>query len=146
MKPDITIKVERLNAEEYIDFLKRTDLGSQYPKERFLSRIERLVKNASISVIARNERNTVVGVIFGLTDFAYWLFLTDLGVDRAYARQGIGKRLMLAALEAAGGEKDIAVYLVANDGAVPFYEKLGMEHSTEVMEYNRIDWTDFTVE
>lgn len=31
----ITYKEERLSAEEYIDFLKRTDLGSQYPKERF---------------------------------------------------------------------------------------------------------------
>ena len=31
----MTIKEERLTAEEYIDFLKRTDLGSQYPKERF---------------------------------------------------------------------------------------------------------------
>ena len=29
------IREERLAAEEYIDFLKHTDLGSQYPKERF---------------------------------------------------------------------------------------------------------------
>ena len=31
-----TIKEERLTAEEYIDFLKRTDLGSQYPKPTFI--------------------------------------------------------------------------------------------------------------
>ena len=42
----IIIKEERLNGTEYIDFLKRTDLGSQYPKERFYERIEKLVKNA----------------------------------------------------------------------------------------------------
>lgn len=48
-------KEERLSAEEYIDFLKRTDLGSQYPKERFRKRIEKLVQNASISLAARNE-------------------------------------------------------------------------------------------
>lgn len=29
------INEERLSAREYIDFLKETDLGSQYPKERF---------------------------------------------------------------------------------------------------------------
>ena len=40
------IKSERLTAEEYIDFLKRTDLGSQYPKERFEERIPRLLANA----------------------------------------------------------------------------------------------------
>ena len=37
----MTIKEERLTAEEYIDFLKRTDLGSQYPKERFYDRIRK---------------------------------------------------------------------------------------------------------
>ena len=36
---EIIIKEERVTASEYIDFLKRTDLGSQYPKERFESRI-----------------------------------------------------------------------------------------------------------
>ena len=30
-KGNITIREERISAEEYIDFLKRTDLGSQYP-------------------------------------------------------------------------------------------------------------------
>ena len=29
----IQYKEERLEAEEYIEFLKRTDLGLQYPKE-----------------------------------------------------------------------------------------------------------------
>ena len=33
-----TIKEERLTAEEYIAFLKHTDLGFQYPKERFRER------------------------------------------------------------------------------------------------------------
>lgn len=51
----ITIGEERISAEEYIDFLKRTDLGSQYPKERFSERIAKLVKNMSISLVARNE-------------------------------------------------------------------------------------------
>ena len=51
----ITIGEERISAEEYIDFLKRTDLGSQYPKERFSERIAKLVKNVSISLVARNE-------------------------------------------------------------------------------------------
>ena len=142
---NITIREERISAEEYIEFLKRTDLGSQYPKERFAERISRLVKNVSVSLVARNEDGLAVGVLFGLTDFCYWLYVTDLGVDRAYERQGIGRRLMREALALAGGEKDIAVYLIANENAVPFYEKLGMERSTDVMQYNHIDWTEFTV-
>jgi len=142
----IIIKEERLNSAEYIDFLKRTDLGSQYPKERFYERIEKLVKNVSISLVARNETGLIVGVLFGLTDFCYWLYITDLGVDKNYERQGIGSRLMKKAHEIAGDEKDIAVYLIANDNAIPFYEKLGMKKADEVMKFNHIEWTEFTVE
>lgn len=145
-KEEITFREERVSAEEYIEFLKRTDLGSQYPKERFAERIPKLVKNVSISLVARNADGLVVGVLFGLTDFCYWLYITDLGVDRAYERRGIATKLMKKAHELAGGEKDIAVYLIANENAVPFYQKLGMKFSDDVMQYNHIDWTEWTVE
>ena len=141
----ITIKEERVSAEEYIGFLKRTDLGSQYPRERFEERIARLVKNVSISLVARNEAGLMVGVLFGLTDFCYWLYITDLGIDRDYERQGIATKLMKMAHDLAGGENDIAVYLIANENAVPFYEKLGMEKAEDVMQYNHIEWTEWTV-
>ena len=121
-------------------------MGSQYPKERFVERIAKLVESVSISLVARNERGTVLGALFGLTDFSYWLYVTDLGVDRAYTGQGIGRQLMKTAHEIAGGEKDIAVYLIANENAVGFYEKLGMSKSVDVMQYNKVEWTEFTVE
>ena len=146
MNENIQILEERISAEEYIDFLKRTDLGAQYPKERFDERIAKLVTTVSISLVARNENGVIVGVLFGLTDFAYWLYVTDLGVDRAYTGRGIGSRLMKTAHEIAGGEKDIAVYLIANENAIPFYEKLGMKKSVDVMQYNKIEWTEFVVE
>lgn len=143
---DYTISSEQLTPEEYIDFLKRTDLGSQYPKERFDERIARLVNTVSVSLTARNEDGLLIGVLFGLTDFAYWLYVTDLGVDRNYLHRGIGRQLMQTAHELAGGEKDIAVYLIANENAVPFYEKLGMKKADDVMKYSHVEWTDFTVE
>ena len=141
----VTINEERVSAAEYIDFLKRTDLGSQYPKERFEGRIAKLVQNVSISLVARNEENLMVGALFGLTDFCYWLYITDLGVDRNYERQGIATRMMKQAHQIAGGEKDIAVYLIANEDAVPFYKKLGMKKADDVMQYNHIEWTEWTV-
>ena len=146
MNQKVRILEERITAEEYIDFLKRTDLGSQYPKERFVDRIAKLVESVSISLVARNEYGTVVGALFGLTDFSYWLYVTDLGVDRAYTGQGIGRQLMKTAHEIAGGEKDIAVYLIANEHAIGFYEKLGMKKSSDVMQYNKVEWTEFVVE
>lgn len=146
MKEEILIKEERISAEEYIEFLKRTDLGSQYPKERFYERIPKLVNTVTISLVARNEEGFAVGVLFGLTDYCYWLYITDLGVDRNYERQGIATRLMKQAHELAGGEKDIAVYLIANEDAVPFYEKIGMKRAEDVMKYNHIEWTEWTIE
>ena len=141
-----TIKEERLTAEEYIEFLKHTDLGSQYPKERFRERIATLVKQASISLVARNDAGTIVGVCFGITDFAYWLFITDLGVVRECAGQGIGTALVRKLHELAGGEENIILYTCFNENAYGFYEKLGMHKPDDVVVLNQIEWTAFTVE
>ena len=141
-----TIKEERLTADEYIEFLKHTDLGSQYPKERFRERIGTLVNRASISLVARNEAGSIVGICFGITDFAYWLFITDLGVVRECAGQGIGTSLVRKLHELAGGEENIIMYTCFNENAYGFYEKLGMHKPDDVVVLNRIQWTDFTVE
>lgn len=141
-----TIKEERLTAEEYIEFLKHTDLGSQYPKERFHERIGILVNRASISLVARNEAGGIVGVCFGITDFAYWLFITDLGVVRECAGQGIGTALVRKLHEVAGGEENIIMYTCFNENAYGFYEKLGMHKPDDVVVLNKAEWTDFTVE
>ena len=142
---EFTIQAERLAAAEYIEFLKHTDLGSQYPRERFEARIEKLVGNASISLTARDSAGALSGVCFGITDFAYWLFITDLGVIRSCTGQGIGRALVEKALETAGGEKDIILYTCPHENAVPFYEKLGLEKTDDIMMYNKIEWTGFTV-
>lgn len=143
---EYTIKEERITAEEYIEFLKKTDLGSQYPKERFAERINTLVNRVSISLIARNEADEIIGVCFGITDFAYWLFITDLGVVRECVGQGIGTALVKKLHELAGGIENIIMYTCVNENAIPFYEKIGMRKPNDVMVYNRVEWTDFVVE
>ena len=141
-----TIREERLTAEEYIEFLKHTDLGCQYPKERFRERIGTLVNRASISLVAKNEAGAMVGVCFCITDFAYWLFITDLGVVRECAGQGVGTALVRKLHELAGGEENIIMYTCFNENAYGFYEKLGMHKPDDVVVLNKAEWTDFTVE
>ena len=143
---EYTINEERLTAEEYIEFLKNTDLGSQYPKENFNERIKTLVKKASISLVARDKNQGIIGVCFGITDFAYWLFMTDLGVVREHTGKGIGKALVKKLHELAGGEDNIIMYTCVNENAIPFYEKIGMAKADDVMVFNKINWTEFTVE
>ena len=141
-----TIKEERLTAEEYIEFLKHTDLGTQYPKARFRERIATLVERASISLVARDRDGRIVGICFGITDFAYWLFITDLGVVREHTGKGIGTALVKRLHELAGGEDEIIMYTCFNENAFSFYKKLGMTKPDDVVVLNRISWTEFTVE
>jgi predicted N-acetyltransferase YhbS len=140
-----TIQEQRLTAEEYIEFLKHSDLGSQYPQERFHERISTLVARASISLVARNDAGAIVGVCFGITDFAYWLFITDLGVVRDCVGQGIGTALVQKLHETAGGKDNIIMYTCFNENAYGFYEKLGMQKPNDVVVLNQAEWTDFTV-
>lgn len=140
------IKEERLTASEYIEFLKHTDLGTQYPKERFLERISTLVEKVSISLVARDINSKIIVVCFGITDFSYWLFITDLGVIRECVGYGIGKALVNKIHEVAGGRKNIVMYTCFNEKAKGFYEKIGMTKPDDVMFLNEIEWTDFKVE
>ncbi|MBR3763654.1 MAG: GNAT family N-acetyltransferase [Clostridia bacterium] len=140
-----SIREERLTPEAYIDFLRRTDLGSQYPAERFHERIATLLQRASISLTARDENGDLIGVCLGITDFAYWLFLTDLGVVREWTGRGVGRALVRELHRIAGGEDEIIMYTCANENATGFYEKLGMARPDDVYVLNRIHWTDFTV-
>ena len=105
-----------------------------------------MVKRASISLVARNEAGSIVGVCFGITDYAYWLFITDLGVVRECAGQGIGTALVRKLHQLAGGEENIIMYTCFNENAYGFYEKLGMHKPDDVVVLNKIAWTDFTVE
>ena len=143
---EYTIQQERLSADQYIEFLKHTDLGSQYPQERFHERIATLVAKVSISLVARNEQNEIIGVCFGITDFAYWLFITDLGVVRECTGLGIGTALVKKLHQLAGGEENIIMYTCYNENALGFYEKLGMTKPNDLVVLNCVDWTDYTVE
>ena len=145
VKDAITIERKRVTSTEYIEFLTRTDLGSQYPAERFHERIRKLLANTAISLIAYNDGGEIVGICFGLTDYAYWLMITDLGGDRDYVSIGIGSEMIRLSRIEAGGDKDIIVFIYANDDAIPFYEKNGLSKSTSMMELTDIEWTSFVV-
>jgi GNAT superfamily N-acetyltransferase len=142
----IHIQEERLTPEAYIEFLRHTDLGSQYPKENFDARIATLTARVPLSLTARDEAGGLIGVCFGITDFAYWLFITDLGVRRDWTGRGVGKALVRRLHELAGGEENIIMYTCFHENAYGFYEKLGMHKPDDVVVLNKVEWTDFTVE
>ena len=57
------------------------------------ARIEKMFAQANLVVSAWHE-GALVGVARGLTDHSYCCYLSDLAVDQAYQRQGIGGALL----------------------------------------------------
>lgn len=89
-----------------------------------LARIERMFANANL-VISAWDQNKLVGVCRALTDFSYCCYLSDLAVDKAYQKHGIGSELITRLQEAIGDE--VALILLSSPEAMGYYPKLGFE-------------------
>ena len=111
-----------LSVEAFIDLLARSTLAERRPVED-LARIETMLRNADLIVTARVE-GRIVGAARAITDFSFCCYLSDLAVDEAYQRQGIGKELLRLVAEAAGPTTKLI--LLAAPKAVDYYPRIGM--------------------
>jgi GNAT superfamily N-acetyltransferase len=89
-----------------------------------LGRIERMFANASLVFSAWHD-GKLVGVCRALTDFSYCCYLSDLAVDKAFQRHGIGRELIARVQEAIGDE--VALILLSAPEAMEYYPKVGFE-------------------
>jgi GNAT superfamily N-acetyltransferase len=112
-----------LPAEEFRAVLIASTLGERRPVDD-LPRLERMLRQADIIATAR-DGTRLVGISRALTDFSYCCYLSDLAVDAAYQRRGIGKRLIAKTHEAAGDLT--ALILVAAPAAESYYPRIGMQ-------------------
>ncbi len=111
-----------LSAEAFRDVLIASTLGERRPVED-LARLGRMLREADLIVTAR-DRDRLVGISRALTDFSYCCYLSDLAVDVAYQRQGIGRRL-IAETRALAGPLTTLI-LVAAPNAESYYPRIGM--------------------
>lgn len=116
-----------LTAEEFRALLIASTLGERRPIND-PPRLETMLRQADLIVTARDGRR-LVGVSRAITDFSYSCYLSDLAVDVAYQRQGIGKRLIAETRKSAGGEL-ITLLLVAAPAAEGYYPRIGMQQRT----------------
>ena len=79
-----------LTAEEFRDILVASTLAERRPAND-LARLEAMLRSADVIVTARDGAK-LIGVSRAITDFAYCCYLSDLAVDVAYQRRGLGKR------------------------------------------------------
>ena len=112
-----------LSAEEFRAVLIASTLGERRPVDD-LPRLEKMLRQADVIATARDGRR-LVGVSRAITDFSYCCYLSDLAVDAAYQRQGIGKRLIAETHKTAG--ELTSLVLVAAPGAESYYPRIGMQ-------------------
>lgn len=91
---------------------------------RDLVRIERMFANANMIFSAWHE-GKLVGVCRALTDFSYCCYLSDLAVDKAFQKHGIGRELISRVQDAIGDE--VALILLSAPEAMEYYPKVGFE-------------------
>ncbi len=102
--------------------LARSTLAERRPVHE-ADRIRKMLRHADLIVTARRD-GLLVGVSRALTDFAYCTYLSDLAVDAAHQRQGIGRELIRRTHEAAG--LDTTLILLAAPKAQTYYPHIGM--------------------
>jgi GNAT superfamily N-acetyltransferase len=112
-----------LSPADFIDVLVRSTLAERRPVGR-ADVIRAMLKHADIIVTARVD-NRLVGVSRAITDFAYCTYLSDLAVDEAFQKRGIGRELIGRTHTAAGLHTKLV--LLAAPKAHSYYQHIGMD-------------------
>ena len=112
-----------LSPAEFIDVLVRSTLAERRPVDQ-PDVIAAMLSHADVVLTARVE-GRLVGISRAITDFAYCTYLSDLAVDEAYQRQGIGRELIRRTHEAAG--LGTHLILLAAPNARTYYPHIGMQ-------------------
>ena len=112
-----------LSADEFRAVLLASTLAERRPAGD-LPRLGKMLKEADVVVTARHD-GRLIGIARAITDYSYCCYLSDLAVDVAYQRQGIGRQLIEETHKAAG--KITTLILVAAPAAESYYPKVGMQ-------------------
>lgn len=133
---DIVYAVEPdLAAADFRDVLIRSTLGERRPVGD-LERLDRMLRQADIVVTARRD-GRLVGVARSLTDFSFCCYLSDLCVDAAQQKQGIGLALIERTRAEMGPE--CLLVLLAAPAAVGYYPHIGLRAHPSAWVLDRSD-------
>lgn len=112
-----------LEPAEMIDLLVRSTLAERRPIDE-PGTIQDMIRHANIVLTARVD-GKLVGLSRAITDFSYCTYLSDLAVDEAFQRRGIGRELIARTHAAAG--LHTTLILLAAPKAENYYPHIGLE-------------------
>src|SRR6188768_2244768 len=107
----------KISADQFIDVLKRSTLAERRPVDE-RDRIEKMLQHGNIIITAWHG-DVLIGVSRALSDFSFCCYLSDLAVDEAFQKQGIGKELIRLTHEVSG--TNTTLILLAAPKAVNYY-------------------------
>ena len=121
---DIRYEAEdTITEEEFIDVLRRSTLAERRPVED-AGCIRAMLRHADLLCTAWHGTR-LVGVARSVTDFEYCCYLSDLAVDEAYQKQGIGRKLI--ALTKSRLSPRANLILLAAPKAQQYYPRIGFD-------------------
>jgi GNAT superfamily N-acetyltransferase len=112
---------EAITAEQFVDLLRRSSLAKRRPVDD-PECIAGMLRHADLLVTAWQE-GQLVGVARSVTDFNYCCYLSDLAVDRAFQRTGLGRELIRRTKERLG--RRCMLILLSAPAATDYYPHLG---------------------
>jgi predicted N-acetyltransferase YhbS len=112
-----------LKLEDVIALYQSSTLGVRRPVGE-PDRMADMLKNANL-VITAWDGDKLIGISRALSDFSFVTYLSDLAVNQAYQKQGIGKELIRQTRQAAPAAK---IILLAAPAAERYYPYIGFSH------------------
>ncbi|WP_148598835.1 GNAT family N-acetyltransferase [Aquisphaera giovannonii] len=112
-----------LTPADFVDVLVRSTLAERRPVDD-PGAILGMLEKADVIITAR-DGGRLVGISRALSDFQFCTYLSDLAVDVAYQRRGIGRELIRLTHEAAGPKTTLI--LLAAPKAREYYPHIGMQ-------------------
>jgi len=112
-----------IGEEEFVDLLKRSTLAERRPVDDPKC-IKAMLAHADL-VCTAWDGEKLVGVARSVTDFEYCCYLSDLAVDAAYQKQGIGRELIRLTQSRLGSKAKII--LLAAPKAEGYYARIGFD-------------------
>ena len=114
----------KITPAQFIDVLQRSTLAERRPVHDG-ERISEMLAHANLICTAW-DGEVLVGVSRSLTDFSYCCYVSDLAVDVACQKQGIGRELIR--LTQTQLHPQCKIILLAAPKAEGYYPKIGFNH------------------
>ena len=113
----------KISEADFVDLLRRSTLAERRPIDDAHC-IQAMLRHADLLCTAWDGER-LVGLARSVTDFQYCCYLSDLAVDQAYQKRGIGKKLIELTKSSLGPRANLI--LLAAPKAEAYYPKIGFD-------------------